>query len=442
MFGASDAAAGRTWPEGQAEVDVRGNPEARRPLCVLVLDAHTRAGLAAVRALGRAGMPVAVTEYEGAPPSCGARSRWAVVRDVVPPYAADPDRFVDALLEVVDRRGPDVVLPVDDGTVAALRTRRQEFGGRTRLALASEAALQAAVDKRATLEAARALGIPVPRGMVVVDPSELDAVEAALGFPAVVKPAQSWAPNSGEVGRLTCRVVTTRADLVAAVARITEAGTAAVVQQWLSGRREAVHVLYAGGRVRASCALVAHRMLPPIGGNSIVRESIPLPPDTADAAARLVSALDLEGYAEVEFRRDAGGRAFLMEINPRLSASVEVAIRAGVDFPALLCRWAAGCDVAGSDGYRAGVRMRWLGGDLRWLRQTISSPPGPDVPPWPRAVGTFAGAFLTTAAYDYLDVHDLRPVLVAARQDVRHLRRRAWPQALNPSVPVPARELP
>src|SRR5262249_57229778 len=90
------------------------------------------------------------------------------------------------------------------------------------------------------------------------------------------------------------------------------------------------------------------------------------------AAARLVDAMELEGYAEIEFRRDAAGRAALMEVNPRLSASVEIAVRAGVDFPLLLHRWASGASLAASNGYRVGLRMRWLGGDLRLLAEAAA----------------------------------------------------------------------
>lgn len=61
-----------------------------------------------------------------------------------------------------------------------------------------------------------------------------------------------------------------------------------------------------------------------------------------EAGERLVTELDLDGYSEVEFRRDREGNAVLMEINPRLSASVEVAVRAGVPFSRLLYAWAAG----------------------------------------------------------------------------------------------------
>ena len=173
------------------------------------------------------------------------------------------------------------------------------------------------------------------------------------------------------VEALTASLVVDLDDARAVSRRAFEAGGSVVMQEWLTGTREAVSLVYAGGEFTGRFAQIAHRMYPPRGGSSIVRESIALPPDLVEAAEALVVAAGLEGYSEVEFRRDAAGRPYLMEINPRLSASVEVAVRAGVEFPVLLHAWACGERVTPSRSYRTGVRMRWLGGDVRWLRDTI-----------------------------------------------------------------------
>jgi predicted ATP-grasp superfamily ATP-dependent carboligase len=187
-----------------------------------------------------------------------------------------------------------------------------------------------------------------------------------------------------------------------------------LLQQWVGGSREAVSLLCIDGKVHARFAQVARRMLPPLGGSSIVRESIPLPPDLNDAAETLVLAAGLDGYSEVEFRRDVDGSGFLMEVNPRLSASVELAVRAGVDFPRLLFAWVTGCPLPPVPKYRAGVRMRWLGGDIQWLRQTLQQRGRPDVLPPGQALRTFAGEFFVPQGYDYLMWSDLRPAVAAA----------------------------
>jgi len=150
-----------------------------------------------------------------------------------------------------------------------------------------------------------------------------------------------------------------------------------------------------------------------LGGSSVLRESIPLPADLLEASVALVTTAGLEGYSEVEFRRDAAGRPRLMEINPRLSASVEVAVRSGVDFPRLVYAWSTGSPLPRVGGYRTGVRMRWLGGDIRWLRDTIALRGRPEAAPPKQAVTDFVLDCLRPAAYDYVSASDPRPALVA-----------------------------
>jgi hypothetical protein len=56
-----------------------------------------------------------------------------------------------------------------------------------------------------------------------------------------------------------------------------------------------------------------------------------------------------------------------MEVNPRLTQSLEVAVLAGVDFPRMQLEWARGGELPAYSGYRAGVRLSWLGGELKLL---------------------------------------------------------------------------
>ena len=100
---------------------------------------------------------------------------------------------------------------------------------------------------------------------------------------------------------------------------------------------------------------------------------------------------------------------FSMEVNARLSGSIELASRSGVDFPLMLWQWASGAPVQESLGYRTGVRLRWLTGDGRWLLETLRGPGRPDSVPAGRAVATFAADFARRSAYDFFDLRDPYP---------------------------------
>ena len=201
-------------------------------------------------------------------------------------------------------------------------------------------------------------------------------------------------------------------------------GSEAVVQQWIGGRRDAVNLFYAGGRVRAAIAQVAYRTAPVLGGVSVVRETIPMADDLFSPASSLVEALNLEGYSEIEFRRDSRGRPLIMEINARLTAGIELAIRAGVDFPTMVWRWAAREPVPTFSDYRTGVRMRFLSADLEWLWENFKCQGRPDSVSRMAATGLFARDFFRRQAYDYVDRGDLKPTLVAVALHLDQVRRR------------------
>ena len=70
----------------------------------------------------------------------------------------------------------------------------------------------------------------------------------------------------------------------------------------------------------------------------------------------------------IEFKWDAEeNRPKLIEVNARFWGSLNLAIRAGVDFPFLLYRLALGERVEGPAEYRIGLKSRWELGDLDHL---------------------------------------------------------------------------
>jgi len=398
------------------------------PTDALLTDGHMRQSLAAARALGRSGLKVAVAETTEA---CDARlrvpafsSRWASWHTTLPEFRRDPDGYARALLDVVHQHPTRLLIPSSDGSIAALRAWRTRFERQgVALALASESALEVANDKQRTLEVAAMLGVHGPRTVPALDLADVPSVLQEIGYPAVIKPTHSWVRHDGTGTQVRSQEVLDEKEGLLFAEHLSELGSAAIVQEWVGGSRESVSLLYADGRIWAEFAQVAHRMAPVLGGVSVVRESIPMPDDLRSAAVALVRALDLEGYSEIEFRRDARGRPLLMEINARLSGSIEVAICSGVDFPGLLWRWALGEKLTAAGNYRTGVRMRWLHGDIQWLMENLFERGRPDSVSALRASAMFAGEFLSRAIYDDLDLDDLRPSLVALVWDIAKARQ-------------------
>jgi predicted ATP-grasp superfamily ATP-dependent carboligase len=410
----------------------------------LVADAALRQSLVAVRSLGRRGLRVAALEVEShaeAVPTFS--SRWCDQALIAPAHDRDASPFVEYLERWLVAHRPRVLIASSDLTVDVVRRHRPRLDRHARIALARDEALAVAANKDRTLAVARALGIAVPRGVPVSGVAEVPSALRELGLPVVVKPVESWVHGAARPSvRVTCKLATTVDETMAAVDELTRLGGVVLLQEFLTGEREAVSLLYAGGQIHARFAQWAKRMQPPLGGMSVFRKSIAVPHDLGDAAERLVRAIDLEGYSEVEFRRDAAGKPRLMEINARLSASVEVAVRAGVDFPHLLYQWASGERIARVTGYRVGRWMRFLRGDFVTTMESVAQRGRPGVAPPLRALFDFTAAFFVPSGYDYFAWNDLAPGWTAARDfgrlAVRYVIHTSFKRAPGP-VPTTAR---
>lgn len=376
-------------------------------LDAVILDAPARSGLVTLRELGRSGLSVgAVATVPGAPAFV---SRWCQVNALLPDFATHPQGYTDGLMALLDRHPALIVIPTTAVSVAQMHMLRTRLEGHTALALASDDALDVALNSERTHEQAQLLGIVTPRRIHVHAWNELVGAVRSVGLPATVRPL-------GDSASGRSFTVYTEDDARRAADALAETSVEVLIEQWLPGPRESVILLYARDRVWARFAQVARRSLPGRDGSLIESESIALPLDTARDAQRLVSALDLEGFAEIVFQRDAEGRPVLIEVLPYLTDSVELAVRAGINFPRLVFAWAAQEALWSVPEYRVGTRLRWLGSDLQALTAAMARPKMPNTPSAAQALGAFLLDVLRPAGYAGLDWRDPRPAFAAVSQ--------------------------
>jgi predicted ATP-grasp superfamily ATP-dependent carboligase len=166
------------------------------------------------------------------------------------------------------------------------------------------------------------------------------------------------------------------ARLTEVLAALSPAAFPVLIQERIVGPGLGIFVLRWQGR---TIARFAHRRLrekPPSGGVSVLSESVPGDPELLSATDALLTALDWEGVAMVEFKRDASsGRPYLMEVNGRFWGSLQLAIDSGVDFPRLLVEATLGRVPADQLTWRSGRLSRWFWGDLdHLLLRLVRSP--------------------------------------------------------------------
>lgn len=326
------------------------------PSRALVLDADARHGLVTVRSLGRHG--VAVTAGAERAPSAGGCSRYSARRFRYPSPVEATGAFVDAVAAELREREYDALVPVHDATVVPVARNRERLAELAGVPYQPYEDLRVALDKGRTAAAARDAGVPHP-ATVPADDADLDAVEADLGYPVVVKPRR----GSQRVGVSVCG---SRRELERAVERGRERHGALLLQAFVpNGGEVGVYTVY--DRESTLRGLTVQRRVrsnPPEGGPSTLRETV-RNPGLVRLAGDLLESVGWRGAAMVEFRVDARtGEPMLMEVNPRLWGSLALTVHAGVDVPVLLYQLATEGRCDDRTDYEVGACARWLFGDL------------------------------------------------------------------------------
>jgi predicted ATP-grasp superfamily ATP-dependent carboligase len=331
---------------------------------ILITDGNERAALATARSLVRAGHDVCVA----APTRVSLAGASRAVRPL--PLATDPLSDPAAYAAEVGRlvawESADVLLPITDPSLEAVLEHRASLPAGVTVPFPDLATYRAASDKARILALARECGFGVPETRILSEPRS--ALPEAGFFPAVVKPHRSVVTAGRARRKLAVMPAADAAACRRALAALPAAAFPVLLQRWVAGVGEGFFALRWGGRTVATFAHRRLREKPPSGGVSVYRESIPLDEALVGPGLRLLDALGWQGVAMIECKREAAtGRQIIMEVNGRFWGSLQLAIDAGVDFPALLVRCAAGETLPDSRHYRVGVRSRWFWGDVDHL---------------------------------------------------------------------------
>lgn len=328
---------------------------------ILVTDGGNRAALAITRSLGRRHEVTVCAQDRH---SLASVSRWCHANFAYPDPASNQQAFLDTLRREVRQRRIDVLLPVADITTILLAEHRGEFEP-CHIPIPDADTIKRAADKVEIMNLAQRVGVPTPAGVTVSSLTDALKHAAALSFPLVMKPGRSRVRVNGRWLSTSVRYANDLAELRQILGNLDPATYPVLLQERITGPGIGMFLCCDHGRPVAAFCHQRLREKPPSGGVSVLRESIPIDERARDYAQRLLGELRWHGIAMVEFKQDTrDGIPKLMEINGRFWGSLQLAIDAGVDFPALLVAMQKDSPLPAPADYRIGVRSRWLWGDF------------------------------------------------------------------------------
>jgi len=331
---------------------------------VLVLDGHSRAALESLQSLGRAGTEV---DLAAETQDCLAMHSRYVSRKLQQPSQESAADFQTWLLEQDKLRNYTLIVPATETSLLGLRHLDENDPLRRKAIIAGDEALDVALDKENTWQLAHQLGIPTPNGSLLSTLSEIGEVQQ---FPVVLKPTHSKVMVNGALRTLAVAVVKNESERQEQLRKWLPV-TPVQQQEYIHGRGVGVEFLFNRGRKIWHFAHERVHEYPLTGGASSYRRSINPPIRMLQDAEKLLSALKWHGVAMVEFKIDAKGQHWLMEINPRLWGSLALSIDAGVDFPLGLLQVARGDEPAPQPKYKVPYYTRDLRTDVDWLKCNI-----------------------------------------------------------------------
>jgi hypothetical protein len=355
------SASGRPSPVGA----LRSAPAASG---VLVLATEFRPGPWACRSLARAGFRVVGAHTRRS----GGRSTACPRPLRYPSPASDPDGFVAAVEAICRRRRIDAVLPVSEDAVRVLAEREPDLGGALVVGPTRDQYSRLCNKGRLAESAARA-GVAHPETALVVPGGPVGPWPP---LPSIVKPRVAGESLPGVSPAVLAASAAQRA---AAVGALHDAGLEPVVQELVQGQRWSVHGVRGEGLFRA-CAIEVEASYPRGVGTSSVSRTTRPPRGLLASARRLLDLVDYRGPCSFNFI-ERGRRFLVHDVNLRLSASVGLSVRSGLDVPRLGVAAALGLAVPDEERPCRSITYVGTDGELRALARELTGrgtgePPG------------------------------------------------------------------
>ena len=318
---------------------------------VLVFDAGYHGTLAAVRTLGRAGVPITVAD-----PSAVAAASWSrhATRRVRCPSPYDSERFLDWLLRFGDTEPRHVLQPTSDEIAFLVAANYDAIASRFTLLHPGLEPILRVLDKGRLYAHAAEAGLETPRTWFPTNEAEVAQAGREAGGPLLVKPRMQVLLNTHSKGVIV-RDMNELWGQYDSFARKNVYGRALLehcpsaskpmLQAYHPDAKGDIYVLAAFcDRTQTRFGWVAGRKVlqrPRKLGVGLCFEGDVVDPALTEGVERLCRATGYYGLFQLEFIRSQG-RYLLIDFNPRLYNQLALDVARGLPLPQMVYAAALG----------------------------------------------------------------------------------------------------
>ncbi len=323
--------------------------QSRPPILLTMADYYGT--LAAVRSLGRLGIPVTMAESKLLAPA-----RWSrfVTRRVECPDVGDSERFLEWLMRFGEREPGHVLYPTSDDMAWLFALHREELGKHFRMYQPSVDVIYGLLNKKRLHGLCQDVGLDMPQTWFPEGESDLARVTAEARFPVLLKPQTQILFESHVKGSQVERA----SELLPRYREFLERNhygrklldydAKANLPMVQAFHAEAAQNIFSlSGFVDRTGELFVVRgalkvlQRPRKLGIGLCFEEVPVDVELAEKVRALCKKLGYHGTFEVEFIR-AGGKQLLIDFNPRFYSQMGFDIARGQPLPLLVYEAACG----------------------------------------------------------------------------------------------------
>lgn len=280
---------------------------------ILISDITSYKACVVARHLARNYPGIRIVSCDARRYSKGLHTRFAHRHVVMDHSIRDGETYVREMAQLIARERVDLYFPINSAEMDLVLGQRDFFGS-TLDYWGDYRAFLTLNDKGRLHELAHTLGIRVPQAFTTPDEAE---------YPVVVKLTRSSAAKGVFYAK-------DRAQLNSVLTALPP-DASYVLQAYVGGKGTGYSLFARRGEILAA---YGHKRLleyPFTGGSSLYRTGYEHP-DMAGIASKLMQAVSWSGLAMLEFKLDARGQLWLIEVNPRIWGSIQQGLANGVNY--------------------------------------------------------------------------------------------------------------
>ncbi|MPM53821.1 Ribosomal protein S6--L-glutamate ligase [bioreactor metagenome] len=337
--------------------------EENRNVRVLLLEGFARQVMPLMEALHNLGCHL--TTYNTSKLDMGYASRYPDKKLLSFWNREDENGSLEALIKVLKNDKYDVVIPLTDFSATLLSKNKEKLSKYAAMAVNDWDVFRMASDKQNTMIACMENNIPCPYTLRDVETID-DILKSEIKYPFVIKPRIGY-------GSIGFHCINNEQQLRKVFDNATKRHGKMLVQEYIpqTGIQYKAEVFIdRDGNVKSACVFDKTRWYPIDGGSTCCSATVERP-DIVANSVKLLKTIGWKGYGDVDLIQDPrDGSVKVMEINPRITASVKVCMVAGVDFARQIVEYETGREVTEFKNYNVDCRLRYMHTDILWFLQS------------------------------------------------------------------------